>query len=194
MTLVLASASPRRRELLAGVGITFRVMPSDIDEEIDAPSPRELATELARRKGEAISRSLAAESPAPFVLSADTIVVVGGDVFNKPRDDRDAARMIAALSGRTHEVMTAIAVSRAGERLGAALVASEVLFRALDPRTIDAYVATGEGRDKAGAYAVQGIGGGLVRSIRGSYHNVVGLPLAETIELLLETGAIASWP
>jgi septum formation protein len=192
--LVLASASPRRRELLAGLGIEFRVVPSDVDEEIEALAPQEYALALARRKGEAVSRRLAGEAPPPFVLAADTIVVLGHTVFNKPLDDEDAVRMIEALAGRTHEVITAIAVYRDGRCLGARAVASDVVFRELDARAIRAYVATGEGRDKAGAYAVQGKGGGLVRSIRGSYHNVVGLPLAETIELLLETGAIEAWP
>jgi septum formation protein len=192
--LVLASASPRRRELLSGLGVEFRVVPSDVDEHIEALPPHDYALALARRKGEAVSRRLAAETPAPFVLAADTIVVLGHAVFNKPIDDDDAVQMIEALSGRTHEVITGIAVFREGRCLGARAVASDVVFRELDARSIRAYVATGEGRDKAGAYAVQGMGGGLVRSIRGSYHNVVGLPLAETIELLIETGAIEAWP
>lgn len=186
---VLASASPRRREILETLGLAFEVVPSDVDETpIAGLAPAALATRLAVEK----AREVAAREPG-FVLGADTVVVVDGEVLGKPRDDADAARMIARLAGRAHEVITGVALCSEGG-LEALAVTTRVWFRALDAARIERYVATGEGRDKAGAYAVQGIGAGLVTRIEGSWSNVVGLPAAETIDLLARAGALGAWP
>jgi septum formation protein len=123
------------------------------------------------------------------------VVVVDGEPLGKPADDVDARRMIERLSGRWHEVATAVVVARAGEGvLDERTVVTGVRFRAVDPREVEGYVASGEGRDKAGAYAVQGLGSALVTEIRGSYLNVVGLPAAETLLALRSVGAVEAWP
>lgn len=192
MTLILASGSPRRREILTTLGIAFEVRPSGADE-----TPRsgeraiDLALRIARAKCESALREVGAEDRA--VLAADTVVDVDGVPLGKPEDDADALRMLRALSGRGHFVHTACALGVGGE-IRVISVTTEVLFRALDETRIAAYVASGEGRDKAGAYAVQGLGGGLVTEVRGSPSNVIGLPAAETIDLLLAHGVIARWP
>jgi septum formation protein len=194
--LVLASASPRRREILGVLGLSFRVVPSDVDESRRAGEPAlEWVRRAARDKAEDVASRLASESPPPFVLGADTVVVVDGEPLGKPADDADARRMIERLSGRWHEVATAVVVARAGEGvLDERTVVTGVRFRAVDPREVEGYVASGEGRDKAGAYAVQGLGSALVTEIRGSYLNVVGLPAAETLLALRSVGAVEAWP
>lgn len=192
--VVLASSSPRRRELLSLIGIAHTVSPAELDETVlpgEAPAPH--AERLARAKATAVAERLG-DDPGVIVIGADTIVVVDGDTLGKPRDDGDAREMIARLSGRSHEVATGIAIARAGQLLEDAVVVTEVRFRALDPREIDGYVASGEGRDKAGAYGVQGLASALVSEVRGSYHNVVGLPAAETILALRRVGALTEWP
>lgn len=186
---VLASASPRRREILATLGIPFDVVPSDADE---TPIPGLAPEALARRLAVAKAREVAARE-AGFVLGADTIVVVDGEILGKPVDDDDAARMIARLGGRVHEVITGVALV-SGERVEQLSVTTRVWFRPLDEDVVRRYVATGEGRDKAGAYGVQGVAAGLVSRIDGSWSNVVGLPAAETVELLQRAGALGSWP
>lgn len=186
---VLASASPRRREILETLGIHVDVVPSGADETpVPGMSPDALARHLAATK----AREVAARE-AGFVLGADTIVVVDGEMLAKPEDDDDAVRMIGRLAGRAHEVITGVAlVSATGaDELS---VTTRVWFRELSPEVVRRYVATGEGRDKAGAYGIQGIGAGLVSRIEGSWSNVVGLPAAETIELLQRAGALGSWP
>jgi len=186
--LVLASASPRRRELLDTLGLGFDVCPSAADEaplEGEAPAP--MARRLARDKAVEVAGRGEIEVSA-FVLGADTVVVVDGEVLGKPRDDAEAREMLRRLGGRWHEVVTGVALARQGRgALEDLSVTTRVHFRPLDEGRIDRYVATGEGRDKAGAYAVQGIGGGLVDRIEGSYSNVVGLPAAETV-------ALGGWP
>jgi septum formation protein len=138
---------------------------------------------------------LAQEGSRAFVLGADTIVVVDRAIVGKPSDDADAIRMLLLMQGRTHEVITAVALGRAGDGLSRTLaVRSRVTFRAFDRAFAGRYVATGEGRDKAGSYAAQGLGAGLLRAIEGSYSNVVGLPACETLELLIEQGAVGAWP
>src|SRR5262249_32672430 len=138
---------------------------------------------------------LAASGSRAFVLGADTIVVLDREILGKPRDDEDAVRMLCAMQGRTHVVVTAVALRRANHELARVIaVHSRVEFRALDEAAVRRYVASGEGRDKAGSYAAQGLGAGLVRAIDGSYSNVVGLPACETLELLHEAGAIGAWP
>lgn len=191
--IVLASASPRRREILATLGIPFRVELADIDESTVPGEPADrYVVRLAREKALAVAERVA---PGPCVLAADTSVVVDGAILGKPHDDDDARRMLRALSGRPHEVLTGVAVLATADRSWThRCVATEVFFRALDEGEIDRYVASGEGRDKAGGYAIQGLGMGLVREIRGSYTNVVGLPAAEVVELLRAAGAIDRWP
>lgn len=194
--LVLASASPRRREILAQLGLRFSIVVSGVDEpEPDAQSPEAYARGLSQQKVEAVAQRLAAEGSGAFVLGADTIVVIDGAVLNKPLNTADAARMLRLLSGRRHEVITAVALRRAGHELAHSIaVRSQVEFRSLDEDTLQRYAASGEGSDKAGSYAVQGLGAGLVRAIGGSYSNVVGLPACETLELLAQAGVVEAWP
>lgn len=185
--LVLASASPRRRELLQRAGVTFEVIEADVDEAmLAAEAPRAYAARVARAK----AHTIAARRPDAWVLGADTIVVLAGEVLGKAADDAEAAHMIARLAGRSHQVTTAVcllAPSNVEEREIA--VTTEVVLAPLDDREVAAYVATGEWRGKAGAYAAQGIAGAFVRELRGSYTNVVGLPLAEVLALLRAAGA-----
>ncbi|MFW6051300.1 MAG: Maf family protein [Myxococcota bacterium] len=194
--LVLASASPRRREILERLGLSFEVRPSAA-EEVRRPDepPEAFAERAAREKVEDVAAGLAGRSPAPFVLGADTVVVVEGAVLGKPADDAEALRMLRLLSGRWHRVLTGLALGRAGTGLlESCVVTTDVRFRVLSEEVARRYVATGEGRDKAGAYAVQGTGSGLVREVRGSYDNVVGLPAVEVLELLERRGALEGWP
>ena len=195
--LVLASASPRRRDILGQLGVAFRVIESGVDEgKAGLESPEAYARVTAERKARAVAQQIAAAGDAAFVLGADTIVVIDGGVLGKPEGDDDAARMLRLLQGREHQVITAVHLC-GGPRAGferTLAVRSRVLFRALDARTVQRYVASGEGNDKAGSYAVQGLGAGLVRAIDGSYSNVVGLPACETLELLIEAGAVGAWP
>jgi septum formation protein len=194
--LVLASASPRRREILGQLGVVFSVVPSGIDERLlPAETPEEHVQRLAKEKASEVRLRSSADPARPVVLAADTIVLIDAQVLGKPRDDDDALRMLQLLSGRTHHVLTALAVCEvAGPWQDARLLATEVTFRTLDARMAAAYVASGEGRDKAGSYAIQGLGAGLVRQIAGSYTNVVGMPAAETIDLLQHAGVLATWP
>lgn len=189
-TLVLASASPRRREILATLGIVFDVDPSGASEEARGEAPEALARRLAREKALEVSR----RSGERFVLGADTIVVDGGAVLGKPEDDEDARRMIAQLAGRWHEVITGVALARGGAVLEDLAVTTRVHLLPMDAARVARYVASGEGRDKAGAYAVQGIAAGLCDRLDGSYTNVVGLPAAETVALLERHGALGAWP
>ena len=182
--LILASQSPRRRELLALVGIAHTVMPADIDERVrpdEHPAPH--AERLARGKASA----LAAVHPHAIVVGADTIVVVDGDILGKPRDAAEAKAMLRRLSGRTHTVFTAVAVARDG-RIVSGVEQVEVTFRALDDDAIARYVATGEPMDKAGAYGIQGYGATIVERIDGDYFAVMGLALGRLVDLLREVG------
>ena len=183
--LVLASASPRRAALLRQVGVPFQQRAADIEE-------RRGASESARRFVErmALEKARAVVSPQP-VLAADTVVEADGQVFGKPGDEADFRAMLGALSGTSHRVLTAVAL-RWGEREACRVVETEVSMRRIGAEEMAAYWATGEPRDKAGGYAVQGIGGIFVRDIRGSYSAVVGLPLAETEELL-RTFGVDTW-
>ena len=191
--LILASASPRRRELLAKLGLTFEVVASDIPE---IPRPDESAEVFAQRMAREKAIAVARRRPGRCVLAADTVVIVAGNLFGKPRDRADARRMLQALSGRAHRVVTAVAVVGAAGEVEEALAESTVEFRRLEADEIERYLDSGEPFDKAGAYAVQGIGGALVGRVRGSFSNVVGLPMDEVVELLrrhLGTG-VASAP
>lgn len=192
--LILASASPRRRELLGTLGLDFQVEVADVDESIlEGESPTAYVARTARAKAEAIVARRRALGRAEVVLAADTTVVVDGQILAKPEDDADARRMLTLLAGRTHQVLTAIVViSPSG--VCADVIETRVTFRALDARAIAAYVASGEPRDKAGAYGIQGLAMGFVTRIEGSYTNVVGLPAAEVITLLERAGALGEWP
>jgi len=189
--LVLASASPRRRALLEELRWSFEVRAAEVDETPrDGETPGALALRLALAKARAVAdrmRQEGGECAGAVFLGADTVVVLGETVLGKPRDRDDARRMLRALSGREHTVLTAIAlVGEECER--SALESTQVIFRPLDDAAVDAYVATGEGDDKAGAYAIQGHGALLVERISGCYFNVVGLPLHRLSVLLDEWG------
>ena len=180
--LILASASPRRSALLAGLGLPFRVVPSGVPEVADpALPPEEMARQLARRKAGAV----AAAQPGGLVIGADTLVVLEGTVLGKPVDAADAARMLRLLRGRWHQVISGVAVIDAATgRACVGAVTTQVLMGDYADSQIAAYVASGEPLDKAGAYAIQGLGGGLVARIEGCYNNVVGFPLCELAALL----------
>ncbi len=190
--LVLASASPRRRELLSGLGLDFEVRPTDVDETVLAgESPAEHVQRLAEAKAVMAAEAAASSSAdgGELVLAADTVVVVDGEILGKPRDDADARRMLERLSGHGHEVLTGVAVrGPAGEPLLAAVEATRVRFAELTAEEIDWYVASGEPMDKAGAYAVQGLGALFVEAVDGNYSNVVGLPLPVVYRLLRRAG------
>ena len=187
--LHLASQSPRRRELLTQLGVDFRVVDVDVPElRGTRESPREYVSRVARDKARAGLHALAGQTDA-VVLGADTEVVLGEDVFGKPRDAQDAAAMLGRLAGRAHAVISAVwLVDARGER--SACSVSQVRFAALDETAIAAYVATGESFGKAGAYAIQGRGAALVEHLEGSYSGVMGLPLFETARLLREAGLL----
>ncbi len=183
--LVLASASPRRREMLARLGLTFRLAPAEIDESL---APGEDAAAAAQRLAAAKATAVSA-APHEAVLAADTLVVLGQEIMGKPAGPEEAAQMLRRLSGVEHEVLTGFCLNNgAGQKVG--LGRSRVTFRRLSEAEIAAYVASGEPLDKAGAYAVQGLGAALVKAVSGSYTNVVGLPLAAVIELMLAQGLI----
>jgi septum formation protein len=185
--LLLASRSPRRAELLRTLGVAFRVIDVEVDETTRVgEAPVDYVRRLARDKARA-GQAVAGDASLP-VLAADTTVVLDGAILGKPLDDADARAMLARLAGRTHEVLTGVAVIDARGWLDDAVVATRVSFRALSPAEIAAYVASGEPADKAGAYGIQGLGGALVERIDGSYSNVVGLPLVETLALLDAAG------
>ena len=182
--IILASQSPRRRELLSLVGIPHEVRPADLDECVlpgEAPAPH--AERLARAKAEAV----AANEPDAVVIGADTIVVLDGDILGKPRDVSDAASMLRRLAGRTHTVLTAVAVVRNG-RTVSGVESVEVTFRPMTAEQIDAYIATGEPMDKAGAYGIQGYGAVIVERVHGDYFAVMGLALGRLVGLLDEVG------
>jgi septum formation protein len=188
-TLVLASSSPRRQELLRGLGIDFTVVPADVDEtRRPDEKPVDYVERVARDKAMAVVATLPEGATADVVvLAGDTTVDVDGDVLGKPLDDDDARRMLRWLSGRTHQVHTAVVAWRISG-LETATVSTDVTFVDLDDSTTDWYLGTGEHRDKAGAYGMQGAAGALVERIDGSPSNVMGLPLAETVALLRRCG------
>ena len=182
--VVLASSSPRRRQLLNLIGIAHEVRPPNIDETMrPRESPRRHAERLAREKASAIAK----RDPDLITIGADTIVVVSRKVLGKPRDADDAARMLALLSGREHTVTTAVAVSR-GKKLRSAVEEVSVRFRRLRDDEIEAYIATGEPMDKAGAYGIQGYGATIVERIEGDYFAVMGLPIVRLVGLLRDVG------
>jgi len=181
MPLVLASASPRRAELLRAAGIEFEVLPAHIDESARAG---EAADAYVRRISDAKARTVAARAPDRTVLAADTTVVVDDMMLAKPVDDDDAKRMLRMLSGRSHEVLTAVSVGHPGGTVLTEIERTRVEFAPMTEFEIEWYVDTGEPRDKAGAYAIQGYASRFVTRIDGSYSNVVGLPIALVYEIL----------
>ncbi|MGH9422526.1 MAG: Maf family protein [Thermoanaerobaculia bacterium] len=186
MRIILASQSPRRRELLASIGLAFEVMPSAIPEVHQAgESPEEYVARLSRDKAAAI----AARHHDAWIIAADTTVLLGEELLEKPADANDAKRMLSAISGKTHIVYTGVTLQNAESGWHDTRVAeTEVRMLPLAPADIAWYVSTGEPLDKAGAYAAQGIGGIFIDSIHGSYTNVVGLPLALLFQMLRRAG------
>ncbi|MEA2336641.1 MAG: nucleoside triphosphate pyrophosphatase [Thermoanaerobaculia bacterium] len=186
MRFILASGSPRRRELLASIGLTFDVMPSDVPEVRQAgESPEEYVARLSRDKAGVI----AAKHDDAWVIAADTTVLLGDQLLEKPADDDDAKRMLNTIAGKIHTVYTGVTLQHAASGWRDTRVAeTEVRMLPLDDRDIAWYVSTGEPSDKAGAYAAQGLGGMFIDSIHGSYTNVVGLPLALLFQMLRRAG------
>jgi len=184
--LILASASPRRLELLRQIGVTpERVEPSAVDESVLA---RELPRAHALRLAEAKARAIAPNHPGKFVLGADTVVALGRRILPKALDEDTARRCLAMLSGRRHRVIGGVALLSPDGRTARRVVTTTVAFKRLEPAEIDAYIESGEWHDKAGGYAVQGRAAAFVRFLSGSYSNVVGLPLYETMSLLKGLG------
>jgi septum formation protein len=191
MRLILASTSPRRRDLLAATGLAFDIVPASIDE---SPLAGESAETYVRRLAVAKAQAVAQHAPGAIVLGADTTVTIDGLLLGKPANVEEGRRMLCRLRKRQHAVVTGVAVVAAGvepygeNRCAVAVVSSRVQLRSFDAPTIDWYLASGEPLDKAGAYAIQGLGGALVESVEGSYTNAVGLPLTETLALLRSFG------
>ena len=181
---IVASASPRRKEILSMGGFGFRIIPSDCDETIkEKLSPEETVKVLAERK----ALSVLEKNENSVVLGCDTVVALGDEILGKPSDREDAFKMIKALSGKTHRVCTGVCIADKDKTKSFVSVA-EVEFYELSDETAESYVATGECDDKAGAYGIQGLGGTLVKSIKGDYYAIVGLPYAETVRVLSEFG------
>lgn len=192
--LLLASASPRRRQLLETLGLPLRVAPADVDESERAGEGADAYLErVVAAKLEAATRDPRGAGAGAWLV-ADTAVVLEGRLLHKPVDDADGARMLRALAGREHQVRTRFALAVGGAAPHAQTVVTAVHFRALDEDEIAGYVQSGEGRDKAGGYAIQGIGGFAIERIEGSYSNVVGLPVCEVVLALRRTGALTRFP
>lgn len=185
--LILASASPRRRELLARAGFQLDVRPADIDEsELPGEDPAAYVARIARGKLDAVARP-----PGAWAIAADTTVTIDGAILAKAATPAEAAAMLRRLSGRVHQVMTGFAIAGGDGRRHEAVVTSDVLMVELDEPSLADYVASDDWRGKAGAYAIQGVAAALVREVRGSVTNVIGLPLAEVIAALRELGGPA---
>ena len=183
--VILASASPRRRQLLGAAGIEFEAIESLVPEQHVADEPaRDYALRMAREKAGAVS----SQFPQAIAIGADTIVVCENQILEKPGDAGEARRMLEMLSGRTHMVITAFALARAGKILESSAVESRVTFRKLGEAEIDDYIATDEPFDKAGAYGIQGVGGGFISHVEGSRDNVMGLPAEQVVAALARWG------
>lgn len=187
-SLILASKSPRRRDLLNQAGLAFSIEPSSVDESSFATtSPEKRVRLLAEAKAEEVAQRY----PESWVIGADTVVVVENTVLEKPRTQDRARYMLEALSGKTHKVLTGYCICcKATERFFSATVETKVVFKPLTKREIDWYINTGEPFDKAGGYAAQGLGTFLIRRVEGSYTSVVGLPVCEVIDYLVREGVI----
>ena len=174
MDIILASQSPRRKELMGQIGLKFKVISPNVDEHMEGnPSPAQLVEELSLRKAQAVR---AGADEDDLIIAADTVVVLDGAVLGKPEDEREAFAMLSALSGNRHYVYTGVTVLRDGRAVTQHEVTT-VTFRELEPDEISSYIATGEPMDKAGAYGIQGLGALLVSGIEGDYFNVMGLPV-----------------
>lgn len=182
--LILASSSPRRKELLENLHISFEVSSSDVDESFDpALTPGEIVMELSNRKAKAVSE----QNPDSFVIGADTVVVLEGSVLGKPKDRSEAYFMLKNLSGKTHSVFTGVSII-GPEKEKNFYVKTDVVFWELSDEEINAYIDTSEPFDKAGAYGIQGFGSVLVKEINGDYFSVVGLPVSKTVRELRNAG------
>src|SRR5277367_4670680 len=187
LKVILASGSPRRRQLLGAAGIEFEVIESGMPERhLAGEPPRDYALRMARDKAGAVSSRV----PDAIVVGADTIVVCEAQILEKPADAADARRMLAMLSGRTHTVVTAFALARGGKILESLPVESNVTFRELTDAEISEYIATDEPFDKAGAYGIQGVGGGFISQVEGSRDNVMGLPAERVVAALARYGVM----
>lgn len=186
MRIVLASASPRRKQYLSYLGLPFEVVVPDVDEStVDGESPQQLVMRLSKLKAKAVSQRLS-DSEA-VIIAADTVVTYKGQVLGKPQNDDDAFNMIKMLQGDTHEVYTGCTILK-GDRISNFAVSTKVTFASLDDELIRTYVNSGESRDKAGSYALQGIAAMLIQKVEGSVSTVVGLPICEVREVLKEFG------
>jgi len=192
--LVLASASPRRRELLGQLGLVLEVTPANVDETpLPGERPADYVRRVAAAKCDAVAQARAGDLPAVPVVAADTIVIVDDQILGQPTDEADARRMLLALAGRRHDVTTAYRIIFGGRTLDRA-VTTTVSFRSMRPAEVDAYIASGEWRGKAGGYAVQGRAGAFASELRGSHTNVIGLPLAELLADLQALEALPRYP
>jgi len=192
MRLILASASPRRAELLRAAGFAFEVLPLEVDESVRPGEPPEACARRLASEKSAAGWSRVASSDA-MVLGADTIVTVDGEILGKPQGDDDARRMLTRLAGVRHRVLTGVSL-RHGDRDICRVEITAVFFAPMSTAEIAWYVQSGEGRDKAGAYAIQGLASRFVERIEGSYSNVVGLPALETVLILERAGVLLEWP
>ncbi len=189
--LILASNSPRRKTLLQQIGLPFRSLPSDVDENQALGEPPVKAVLLAEKKAKAVY----SQSKESWILGADTMVVVGGRILGKPRDEGDVHSMLSRLSGKEHEVITGFCLlDPSGGMAHSEAITTLVKMKRLGEKEINAYVATGEPFGKAGGYAIQGVGAFMVESISGSYTNVVGLPVCALVKSLLALGALKDFP
>lgn len=189
--IVLASQSPRRKQMFHEQRIPVRIVAADIDE---SPLPEELPLEFVQRvsgeKALKVASTLSKETPLPFIVAADTIVLHNGIILSKPATPEDAYQMLRRLSNSTHSVITGWVVGKLGEQWTVSHAETKVTFHPLTDDEIHAYIATGEPNDKAGAYAIQGIGGFLVKEIAGDFYNVVGLPISQVVRTLIDRGAL----
>lgn len=196
--IILGSASPRRRELLSQIGVSFEVRTSGREEIYHSAIPEEIVRELALMKAENVAGDLTDEqNEAPkdtIVIGADTIVVLDGKILGKPVDEKDAADMIGALQGRSHEVYTGVAIldydAKGGKNVSVHSVGTRVYVNPMDEKEISAYISTGEPMDKAGAYGIQGRFAAYIDRIEGDYYNVVGLPVSYVYRMLKKLGAV----
>jgi septum formation protein len=186
MRLILASGSPRRAELLTAAGFAFEIVVADVDERVHAGESAEAYVRRLAAEKASVASGFSRTNDV-VVLGADTAVVVDGEILGKPRDDNDAAAMLRRLSGRRHEVMTGVSVRQGSRELGR-VDTTAVFFAELRDEDVAWYVESGEGRDKAGAYAIQGLASRFILRVEGSYSNVVGLPIRTIVELLAQLG------
>lgn len=187
--IILASSSPRRKELLESVGIQFEVIAPSSDESLlERENAEDYVLRLSSEKAQSVSKNLNGDV---FVIGADTVVVVDNEILGKPKDEEDARIMLSKISDNVHHVLTAFSIVKPErEILHTHVVGTQVIVKTLEPKEIEGYIKTGEPMDKAGAYGIQGIGAFMIKGIRGSYTNVVGLPLVEVVEALNKLGAL----